>query len=85
MAGLDLLFVKQLWTRAPTKLPTRKEATDEGIVDAATMPPVLRPRGSDVGPEEHVDVPRLDVNMSLEPSGTTPGPHLHYSYHALNL
>ena len=53
------------------------------MVEAATTPPVLR--GSDVGPEEHVDVPRLHVYMSLEPSGTTPGPHLHYSYHALNL
>jgi len=39
---LALLFVKQWCTRAPNKLPTRKEATDEGMVDATTTTPVLR-------------------------------------------
>ena len=48
-SGLHLLFVKQWCTTAPKKLPTRKEATDEGMVDAATTTPVLRGSPS-VGP-----------------------------------
>ena len=48
--GYTIMFasslVKQWCTTAPKKLPTRKEATDEGMVDATTITPLLR--GSDV-------------------------------------
>ena len=32
--ALDLLFVKQWYSRAPNKLPTRNDTTNEVIVDA---------------------------------------------------
>ena len=40
-AGMDVLFVKQWYTTAPNRLPTKNDTTDEVMIDTAITTPVF--------------------------------------------
>ena len=69
LAGLDVLFVKQWYTTAPNRLPTKNDTTEEEMVDTAIAIPAFS--GPAVIPENimqsHTHTHKKIYSPSYEP------------------